>query len=57
MAIAAALVVAVVIGVAWLSGLLPPVADAIWRSPLVIVGLVAVTVLVLVRALTRAARH
>ena len=47
----AALVVAGVLIVAWLSGLIPALDDAIGLAPIVIVGLVVVTVLVLVRAL------
>ena len=49
--IAAALVVAGVLIVAWLSGLVPVLDDAIGLAPLVIVGLVVVTIIVLVRAL------
>lgn len=49
--IAAALVVAGVLIVAWLTGLIPALDDAIGLAPVVIVGLVAVTVLVLARAL------
>ena len=49
--LAAALVVAGVLIVAWLTGLIPALDDAIGLAPVVIVGLVAVTVLVLVRAL------
>lgn len=45
------LVVAFVLAVAWLSGLIPEVDSAIWRAPLVIVGLIVVTVFVLARAL------
>jgi hypothetical protein len=47
----AALVVAGVLGVAWLSGLLRPLDDAIGLAPLVIVGLVLVTAVVLLTAL------
>jgi fatty acid desaturase len=49
--LAAVLVVAFVLAVAWLSGLIPEVDSAIWRAPLVIVGLIVVTVFVLARAL------
>jgi hypothetical protein len=49
--IAAALVVAGVLIVAWLTGLIPALDDAIGLAPVVIVGLIAVTVLVLARAL------
>jgi hypothetical protein len=46
----AALVVAGVLIVAWLSGLIPALDDAIGLAPVVIVGLVVVTLLVLARA-------
>ena len=49
--IAAALVVAGVLIVAWLTGLIPVLDDAIGLAPVVIVGLVVVTALVLARAL------
>jgi len=49
--LAAALVVAGVLSVAWLTGLIPALDNAIGLAPVVIVGLVAVTVLVLARAL------
>lgn len=49
--LAAALVVAGVLIVAWLTGFIPPLDDAIGLAPVVIIGLVAVTVLVLFRAL------
>lgn len=49
--IVAALVVAGVLIVAWLSGLIPVLDDAIGLAPVVIVGLVVVTLFVLVRAL------
>jgi hypothetical protein len=49
--LAAALVVAGVLIVAWLTGLVPALDDFIGLAPVVIVGLVAVTVLVLARAL------
>ncbi|MEA2676491.1 MAG: hypothetical protein QOJ81_632 [Chloroflexota bacterium] len=49
--LAAALVVAGVLIFAWLTGLIPALDDAIGLAPLVIVGLVAVTLLVLARAL------
>ena len=48
--IAAALVVAGVLVVAWLTGLIPALDSAIGLAPVVIVGLVAVTVVVLARA-------
>ena len=47
----AALVVAGVLIVAWMTGLIPALDDAIGLAPVVIVGLVVVTVLVLARAL------
>ena len=49
--LAAALVVAGVLIVAWLTGLIPALDDAIGLAPVVIVGLVVVTLLVLARAL------
>lgn len=49
--IAAALVVAGVLSVAWLTGFIPALDNAIGLAPLVIVGLIVVTVLVLTRAL------
>ena len=49
--LAAALVVAGVLIVAWLTGLVPALDDAIGLAPVVIVGLVAVTILILARAL------
>jgi len=49
--IAAALVVAGVLIVAWLTGLIPALDAAIGLEPVVIVGLLVVTVLVLARAL------
>ena len=48
---AAVLVVAFVVGVAWLTGLVPAVDSAIGRTALIIVVLVVVTVVVLARAL------
>jgi hypothetical protein len=48
---AAVLVVAFVLAVAWLTGLVPALDDAIGLAPVVIGALVAVTVFVLVRAL------
>ena len=50
--IAAVLVVTFVLVVAWLTGLIPALDDAIGLAPVVIGALVAVTVFVLVRALT-----
>lgn len=47
----AALIVAGVLIVAWLTDLVPALRDAISLEPLLIVALVAVTVLVLARAL------
>ena len=49
--LAAVLVVAFVLAVAWLTGLVPALDDAIGLRPVVIVGLVVVTLLVLARAL------
>lgn len=49
--LAAVLVVALVLTVAWVSGLIPAVDSAIGLAPVVIVGLVMVTVFVLARAL------
>jgi hypothetical protein len=49
--LAAVLVVAGVLVVAWLTGLVPALDNAIGLAPVIIVGLVVVTVLVLVRAL------
>lgn len=48
---AAFLVVAVVLAVAWLSGLIPALDSAIGLAPVIIVGLIAFTVVVLARAL------
>ncbi len=47
----AALIVAGVLIVAWLTDLVPALRDAISLEPLIIVGLVPVTILVLARAL------
>jgi hypothetical protein len=49
--LAAGLVIAGVLIVAWLTGLIPALDDAIGLAPVVIVGLIALTVLVLARAL------
>ncbi len=49
--LAAVLVVAVVLAVAWLSGLIPALDSAIGLAPVIIVGLIAVTIFVLARAL------
>ena len=49
--LAAALVVAGVLIVAWLTDVVPALRDAISLEPLIIVALVLVTVLVLARAL------
>jgi hypothetical protein len=47
----AALVVATVLIVAWLTGFIPPLDDAIGLAPVIIVGLVVATIVVLARAL------
>jgi len=49
--VAAALVVAGVLIVAWLTGLIPALDDAIGLAPVIIVGLVVVTLIVLARAI------
>lgn len=49
--IAAALVVALVLVIAWLTGLVPMLDDAIGLAPVIILALIVVTVVVLVRAL------
>ncbi len=49
--LAAVLVVAVVLIVAWLTGLIPALDDAVGLAPAVIVVLIVVTVFVLARAL------
>lgn len=49
--LAAVLVVAFVLAVAWLTGLVPALDSAIGLAPVVIVALVVVTVFVLFRAL------
>jgi hypothetical protein len=49
--IVAALCVAGVVIVGWLTGLVPFLDDAIGLAPVVIVGLVVVTILILARAL------
>jgi hypothetical protein len=49
--LAAALVVAGVLIVAWLTGLIPALDSAIGLAPVVIIGLIAVTVFILARAL------
>jgi hypothetical protein len=51
--LAAALVVAVVLGLQLLSALVPGVDDALGLAPLLIVALIAVTTIVLLRALRR----
>ena len=51
--VAAVLVVAFVLAIAWLTGLVPVLDDAIGLAPVVIVGLVVATVFVLARALLR----
>jgi len=47
---AAVLAVAIVLVVAWLTGFIPALDNAIGLAPVVIVGLVMVTVIVLARA-------
>ena len=47
----AALVVAGVLIVAWVTDLVPVLRDALSLAPLIIIGLVAVTILILFRAL------
>ncbi|MGI8929260.1 MAG: hypothetical protein ACR2H0_07345 [Candidatus Limnocylindrales bacterium] len=49
--LAAVLVVAFVLAIAWLSGLIPALDSAIELAPVIIVGLIVVTVVVLARAL------
>ena len=49
--LAAVLVVAVVLIVAWLTGLIPALDDAVGLAPAVIILLIVVTVFVLARAL------
>jgi hypothetical protein len=49
--VAAVLVVAFVLAIAWLTGLVPALDDAIGLAPLVILALVVGTVIVLARAL------
>ena len=48
--LAAVLVVAFVLIFAWLTGLIPVLDNAIGLAPVVIVGLIVVTVVVLIRA-------
>lgn len=48
--IAALLVIALVLIVAWLTGVIPALDSAIGLAPVVIVGLIMVTVVVLARA-------
>lgn len=48
--LAAVLVVAVVLIVAWLTGLIPALDDAVGLAPAVIIVLIVVTVVVLIRA-------
>ena len=48
--LAAVLVVAFVLIVAWLTGLIPVLDNAIGLAPVVIIGMFAVTVIVLIRA-------
>lgn len=47
------LVVAFVLAVAWLSGLVPAIDSAIGLAPVIIVGLIVMTLVVLLRALRR----
>jgi hypothetical protein len=49
--VAAVLVVAFVLAVAWLTGIVPALDSAIGLAPVVIVGLIVVTVAVLARVL------
>ena len=56
-ALLGALVVAAVVIVAWLTGLIPALDSAVGLAPVVIVGLVLVTALVLVRAFRSPSRH
>lgn len=49
--LAAALIVAGVLIVAWLTGLVPVLDDAIGLAPVIILGLIVVTILILARAL------
>jgi fatty acid desaturase len=49
--LAAVLVVALVLAVAWLTGLIPALDDAIGLAPVVIIGLILITVIVLVSTL------
>jgi Mg/Co/Ni transporter MgtE len=49
--LAAVLVVAFVLIFAWLTGLIPVLDNAIGLAPVVIVGMIVVTVVVLIRAL------
>ncbi len=49
--LAAVLVVAFVLAIAWLTGLIPALDSAIGLAPVVIVGLIVVTVFVLARVL------
>lgn len=51
MLLAAALVVAGVLIVAWLTGLIPALDNVIGLAPVIIVGLILVTIVVLIRAL------
>jgi hypothetical protein len=54
--IVAVAVVALVLAVAWLTGLIPALDDAIGLAPVVIFTLIGVTVIVLARALLRPRR-
>jgi hypothetical protein len=49
--LAAVLVVALVLAIAWLTGFVPELDNAIGLRPVIIVGLVLVTLVVLARAL------
>ena len=48
--LAAVLVVAFVLAIAWLTGLIPALDNAIGLAPVVIIGMILVTVVVLARA-------
>ena len=50
MVLAAVLVVAFVLIFAWLTGLIPVLDNAIGLAPVIIVGMIVVTVIVLIRA-------
>ena len=56
-ALVGALVVAGVVIVAWLTGVIPALDSAVGLAPVVIVGLVVVTALVLIRAFRSPSRR